>query len=57
MYPFTDFRTTNKYHSGTNACKYIIIHHTAGGTYASNLNRLSGNKTGLETDVSVQFII
>ncbi|GHV28606.1 hypothetical protein FACS1894176_11200 [Bacteroidia bacterium] len=41
MYPFNDYFYTEKSTKGENLCEYIIIHHTAGNTYAGNCKRLS----------------
>lgn len=53
MYPFTDKAKTTKYSKWTNTCRYIILHHTAGWTYQSNLKYLSSSSA----QASVQFIV
>lgn len=40
---------TTKKTYGTNSCKFIILHHTGGGTYASNLRVLSGTSGKVST--------
>ena len=53
MYNFTDTLKTTKKTIGNNACEYIIIHHTGGGSYASNCRILSWVWEG----VSVHFVV
>lgn len=53
MYPFTDKVYTTKKSSWTNRIKGIIIHHTAGGSYKSNMDYLSKNPV----QSSVHFVI
>ena len=53
MYPFTDKVSTNKKSAGTNKCTGIVIHHTAGGTYTSNMKYLSESPA----KASVHFVI
>lgn len=52
-YPFKDKVSTTKKSSGTNACTWIVIHHTAGGTYESNMRYLSQSTA----KASVHFVI
>ena len=53
MYPFTDKLPTTKKSKGKNTCEYIIIHHTAWGSYLSNIKYLSS----WTAQASVQFVI
>jgi N-acetylmuramoyl-L-alanine amidase CwlA len=53
MYPFNDTRTTAKKSKGTNTKEYLIIHHTAGGSFASNMKYLSEGSN----QASVHFVI
>lgn len=53
MYPFTDYTTTKKYSAGKNPSKYLILHHTWGGDYKSNIKYL----TTSTAQASVHFII
>lgn len=53
MYPFTDKVQTTKKTTGINACTWIVIHHTAGGTYKSNMRYLSESPA----QASVHFVI
>lgn len=53
MYPFNKKVTTSKKSSGTNWCTGIVIHHTAGWTYASNMKYLSES----QAKASVHFVI
>ena len=41
MYPFNDKVQTTKKSKGKNPCYGIVIHHTAGGTYKSNMRYFS----------------
>jgi hypothetical protein len=38
---FTAITNTKKKTAGVNTCEYIIVHHTAGGNFFSNMNYLS----------------
>lgn len=53
MYPFDKKVTTTKKTAGTNACTWIVIHHTAGGTFESNMRYLSE----WSAQASVHFVI
>lgn len=53
MYPFNDKVQTTKKSKGKNPCYGIVIHHTAGGTYKSNMRYLSQSSAL----ASVQFVI
>lgn len=53
MYPFTDKLPTTKKSKWTNTCEYIIIHHTAWGSYLSNIKYLSS----WTAQASVHFVI
>ena len=53
MYPFTDKKSTTKKTKWTNTCQYIVIHHTAWGSYQSNLRYLSE----WTAQASVHFVI
>lgn len=54
MYKFTDVKYTTKYTKWIkNTCSYIIIHHTWGWSYSSNLKYL----TESSAQASVHFII
>lgn len=53
MYPFTDKLPTTKKSKWINTCEYIIIHHTAWGSYLSNIKYLSS----WTAQASVQFVI
>ena len=53
MYPFNKKVTTNKKSPGTNECTGIVIHHTAGWTFDSNMRYLSESTA----KASVHFVI
>lgn len=53
MYPFNDKVQTTKKTKGINFCTGIVIHHTAGGTYKSNMKYLSESPA----KASVHFVI
>lgn len=54
MYPFNDKVATTKYTKWrNNTCQYIILHHTWGGSYLSNLNYLSKSTA----QASVHFVV
>ena len=53
MYPFTDKKSTTKKTKWINTCQYIVIHHTAWGSYQSNLRYLSE----WTAQASVHFVI
>lgn len=53
MYPFNQKLTTTKKSKGTNACTWIVIHHTAWGTFESNMKYLSSSPA----QASVHFVI
>lgn len=53
MYPFTRKVTTTKKSVWVNAIKWIVIHHTAGWNFDSNMDYLSINKV----QSSVHFVI
>ena len=54
MYPFNDKLQTEKFTKWRkNTCKYIILHHTWGGTYASNIKYLSSSPA----QASVHFVV
>lgn len=53
MYPFNDKVQTNKKTKWINFCTWIVIHHTAGGTYKSNMRYLSES----QAKASVHFVI
>ena len=53
MYPFDRKVTTNKKSQGTNECTGIVIHHTAGWTFDSNMRYLSESTA----KASVHFVI
>ena len=53
MYPFNDKVSTTKKSIGTNKCTGIVIHHTAGWTYKSNMKYLSESPA----KASVHFVI
>lgn len=53
MYPFNQKETTTKKSSWINSCYGIVIHHTAGGTFASNMRYLSKSTA----KASVHFVI
>lgn len=53
MYPFTKKVGTEKKTAWTNACTGIVIHHTAGGTFESNMRYLSESSA----KASVHFVI
>ena len=53
MYPFTDYAVTKKYTAWKFQPKYIILHHTWGWSYQSNIKYLT---TGA-AEASVHFII
>lgn len=53
MYPFTKKVTTSKKSWGVNPCTGIVIHHTAGWTFESNMRYLSESPA----QASVHFVI
>lgn len=53
MYPFTKKLPTTKKSAGTNKCTGIVIHHTAGWTFESNMTYLSSSPA----KASVHFVI
>lgn len=53
MYPFDKKLPTTKKSAGTNKCTGIVIHHTAGWTFESNMNYLSSSPA----KASVHFVI
>ena len=53
MYPFTQKETTTKKSKWTNPCYWVVIHHTAGGTFSSNMRYLSKSTA----QASVHFVI
>lgn len=53
MYPFDKKVTTTKKSKWVNACTGIVIHHTAGGTFESNMKYLSESPA----QASVHFVI
>lgn len=53
MYPFNDKVSTTKKSAGKNSKYWIVIHHTAGGTYKGNMTYLSTNPV----KASVHFVI
>ena len=53
MYPFDKKATTTKKTKWINACTGIVIHHTAGGTFESNMKYLSESTA----KASVHFVI
>jgi N-acetyl-anhydromuramyl-L-alanine amidase AmpD len=53
MYNFTNIVPTTKKNPGVNFCQFIVIHHTGGWSYASNLHLLSGDAG----KVSVHFVV
>ena len=54
MYPFTITLSTDKKSKGKkNTCQYLILHHTAWGTFESNCKILSGSVW----DVSCHFVV
>ena len=53
MYPFNKVVQTTKKSKGVNKCKGIVIHHTAGGTFESNMRYLSTSTA----QASVHFVI
>lgn len=53
MYPFDDKVKTDKKSAWTNQCTWIVIHHTAGWTYTSNMKYLSSSPA----KASVHFVI
>jgi N-acetyl-anhydromuramyl-L-alanine amidase AmpD len=53
MYPFNNVTDTKKFTKGVNTRQFIIIHHTWGGNYQSNLKYLSESTA----QASVHFII
>ena len=52
-YPFTKKLTTTKKSPGVNVDTGIVIHHTAGGTFESNMRYLSQGTA----KASVHFVI
>jgi N-acetyl-anhydromuramyl-L-alanine amidase AmpD len=53
MYPFNDILQAKKKSPGINKCTWIVIHHTAWGTYKSNIKYLSSSSA----KASVHFVI
>lgn len=53
MYPFNQKVATTKKSLGKNRVRWIILHHTAGGTFASNMRYLSQSTA----KASVHFVI
>ena len=53
MYPFNDKVLTSKKSKGINFCTGIVIHHTAWGSYKSNMKYLSES----QAQASVHFVI
>lgn len=53
MYHFDQIESTTKKSAGTNLCTGIVIHHTAGGTFDSNMRYLSKS----DAKASVHFVI
>lgn len=53
MYPFKDKVTTTKKSNWVNVCTWIVLHHTWGWTYSSNLRYLSSGTA----KASVHFVI
>ena len=53
MYPFDMKLETTKKSSGTNKIKGIVVHHTAGWTFVSNMRYLSSSPA----QASVHFVI
>ena len=53
MYPFNDKKSTTKRSAWKNTCQYIILHHTWGGTYQSNMKYLSESTA----QASVHFVV
>ena len=53
MYPFDQKQETNKKSAGVNQCTWIVIHHTAWGTFESNMIYLSKSPN----QASVHFVI
>ena len=53
MYPFNKYMQTTKKSAGKNKIKGIVIHHTAGGTFDSNMRYLSQSAA----KASVHFVI
>lgn len=54
MYKFTDVKYTTKYTKWIkNTCQYIVLHHTWGWSYSSNLKYMTENKA----QASVHFIV
>lgn len=53
MYPFNKKLPTTKKSSWTNKCSWIVIHHTAGWTFESNMRYLSSGSS----QASVHFVI
>ena len=53
MYPFDQKLSTTKKSAGTNKCTGIVIHHTAGWTFESNMVYLSSSSA----KASVHFVI
>lgn len=53
MYPFNQKETTTKKTAWTNPCYWIVIHHTAWWTFASNMRYLSKSTA----KASVHFVI
>ena len=53
MYPFTKKVSTTKKSAGTNKCTGVVIHHTAGWTFESNMRYLSESPA----KASVHFVI
>lgn len=60
MYPFNQFAETTKKSPGQNKIKGIVLHHTAGGTFAGNMDYLSARHPDplhRKNKVSVHFVI
>lgn len=53
MYHFDQIESTTKKSAGVNPCTWIVIHHTAGWTFASNMRYLSKSSA----QASVHFVI
>lgn len=53
MYPFNQKETTTKKSAWTNPCYWVVIHHTAWWTFASNMRYLSKSSA----KASVHFVI
>ena len=53
MFNFNDKSQTKKFTAGTNSKKYIILHHTGGGSYKSNMDYLANSSA----QVSCHFVV